>query len=223
MPRAPRIAVGGVVYHVLNRANGRAQIFKRPGDYAAFEKIMAEALDRIPMRILAYCLMPNHWHMVLQPEGDGALSRHFAWLTRMHSLRWHGFRDMRGCGHLYQGRYKSFPVQSDRHFLAVCRYVERNPLRANLVARAEDWRWGSLWRRERGHAQAEPVLSEWPVPRPDGWLGFVNGPLNRDELGAIRLCIRRGRPYGLSGWVSDVASRLGLDSTIRPRGRPRRP
>ncbi len=221
MPRVPRIAVGGVVYHVLNRANGRAQIFKRPGDYAAFEKVMAEAQDRVPMRVLAYCLMPNHWHMVLHPDGDGDLSRHLAWLTRTHSLRWHAFQGMHGCGHLYQGRFKSFPVQSDRYFLTVCRYVERNPLRAGLVTRAEDWRWGSLWCRERSTVEATALLSEWPVPRPDGWLDFVNQPLNGEELAALRLCARRGRPYGSADWVLHAAARLGLEPTLRPRGRPR--
>jgi len=220
MPRGPRVAVGGVVYHVLNRANGRAQIFESEGDYAAFVDMMAEAVDRVPMRILAYCVMPNHWHMVVYPEQDGALSRYMAWLTRMHSLRWHGFRGMSGYGHLYQGRFKSFPVQTDRHFLAVCRYVERNAMRAGLVAKAEDWRWGSLWCRERGTAQARALLSGWPVPRPDGWLGLVNQPLTEDELAALRLCTRRGRPYGSAGWVSAAAVRLGLESTVRSRGRP---
>ncbi|MCX7423960.1 MAG: transposase, partial [Planctomycetia bacterium] len=139
-----------MVFHVLNRANARATIFEKPEDYAAFERVLQEALDRVEMRVLAYCLMPNHWHLVLWPRLDGDLSKFMGWLTLTHTQRWHAHHRTVGTGHLYQGRYKSFPVQDDEHFLTVCRYVERNGLRANLAPRAEEWRWSSLWhRRER--------------------------------------------------------------------------
>src|SRR5713101_6226580 len=139
MGRALRAALGGLVYHVLNRANARHTLFDKPADYEAFERILAEAQDECPVPLLAYCLMPNHWHLVLAPEGDGDLSRFVGWLTLTHTQRWHAHCHTVGTGHVYQGRFKSFAVETDDHFLTVCRYVERNALRAGLVARAEDW------------------------------------------------------------------------------------
>jgi putative transposase len=185
-----------MVYHVLNRANAGARIFQSPGDYQAFEQVLSEARRRLDMRILAYCIMPTHWHMVLWPRQNGDLSDFMSWLTTTHIRRWHAFRKSDGTGHLYQGRFKSFPVQEDAHFLTVCRYVERNPLWASLVVRAEDWRWGSLWRRVHGDAQARAILSEWPLPIPTNWVEWVNQPLTQVELNAIRKCVARGSPYG---------------------------
>jgi len=222
MPKAPRIAVGGVVYHVFNRANGRSVIFTTPEDYGAFENILAQAVKRTPMRVLAYCLMPNHWHMVLWPIGDGDLSTFLGWLTLTHAVRWHAARGTTGTGHLYQGRFKSFPVQTDRHFLALSRYVERNPLRANLVPRAEQWRWGSLWRREFGSAEAKKLLTPWPVERPSDWVECVNQPLTPAETAAIQQSLRRGRPYGDLHYIEQTAALLRLESTLRSRGRPRK-
>ena len=140
MPRSARSAPGDVVFHCLNRGNDRAEIFSKEGDYAAFEKVMAEVLDLVPMRLLAYCLMPNHWHLLLWPREDGDMGRFMHRLTVTHVRRWHEHRHSTGRGHVYQGTYKSFPVQRDKNFLKVARYVERNALRANLVEHAEDWR-----------------------------------------------------------------------------------
>ena len=133
MGRAHRAAQGGYVYHVLNRANARMRIFDDDADYLAFEKVLAEAVERTETRLLAYCLMPNHWHLVVWPRKDGELSRFVGWLTLTHTQRWHAHRHSSGSGHVYQGRFKSFPVQEDEHFYGVARYVERNALRAKLV------------------------------------------------------------------------------------------
>jgi putative transposase len=110
MGRALRAAVGGMVYHVLNRANGRATLFHKDGDYEAFERILEEAGSYCAVPLLAYCLMPNHWHLVLRPRGDGELSRFVGWLTLTHTQRWHAHYQAVGMGHLYQGRFKSFPI-----------------------------------------------------------------------------------------------------------------
>ena len=151
MGRPHRVALGGYVYHVLNRANGRLPIFHKDADYAAFERILGEALEHVPgVRLLAYCLLPNHWHLVVWPRRDGELSDFGHWLTLTHTQRWHAHHHDIGAGHLYQGRFKSFPVARDEHFLRLCRYVERNALRAGLVRRAEAWRWCSLGRRRLG-------------------------------------------------------------------------
>jgi putative transposase len=220
MPRARRTAPGGLVYHVLNRANARRQIFAQAGDYRAFEEILAEMRERVPMRIVAWCIMPNHWHLVLWPAEDGQLSDYLRLVTLTHVQRWHAFRGSAGTGHLYQGRFKSFVVQHDAHFLTVCRYVEANALRANLVPCAEEWRWSSLWRTSRGSAESTPHIDPWPVPRPSDWLERVNQPAPSADLGRLRRCAQRGTPFGEETWVEDVSKRLGLQSTLRPRGRP---
>ncbi|HEY5871333.1 MAG TPA: transposase [Candidatus Tectomicrobia bacterium] len=222
MGRPPRVALGELVYHVLNRANGRQSIFTHEADYAAFEEVLAEAAQRVAMRVLAYCVMPNHWHLVLWPHADGDLSRCVGWLTLTHTQRWHAHHHTTGTGHLYQGRFKSFPIQTDEHLLTVCRYVERNPVRAGLVPRAEDWRWGSLWHREQRHAAAQRMLSPWPVDQPEAWVQWVNAPLPHEELQALRRCVNRGQPFGHTAWQAQTAVQLGLASTFRPRGRPRK-
>jgi putative transposase len=210
------------VYHVLNRATGRRRIFQHDRDYLAFERTLAEVQERVPMRILAWCLMPNHWHLVLWPRQDGQLSNYMRLVTLTHTQRWHAHRASAGTGHLYQGRFKSFVVQGDAHFLAVSRYVEANALHGNLVRRAEDWRWGSLWRARWGGADDPPHLDEWPVARPRDWIAYVNQPVTAAEMEAVRRCARRGTPYGQETWVQDVAEQLGLQATLRPRGRPKK-
>lgn len=222
MGRPLRAAVGGIIYHVLNRANGRQSIFEKSSDYEAFERVLLEAHRRVPMRTLAYCLMPNHWHLVLWPRRDGDLSNFMAWLTLTHTQRWHAHRKTAGTGHLYQGRFKSFPIEGDEHFLTVCRYVERNPLRAGLVRRAEAWEWSSLWQWTATNPQARSWLAKWPVARPRRWVDWVNEPQTEPELAALRRSVVRGQPFGSEDWVQRTAARLELEGTLRPRGRPRK-
>jgi putative transposase len=209
------------VYHVLNRGNARLAIFEDADDYDAFERILQEGVERYQPRLLAWCLMPNHWHLVVWPEEDGLLSRFVGWVTLTHTQRWHAHRHSAGSGHVYQGRFKSFPVQEDDHFYALCRYVERNALRANLVQRAEEWRHGSLWRRVHGDAASRRILSPWPLSRPRQWAQWVNEAQTEAELAAIRRCVLRGSPYGDDAWTGQTVVALGLESTLRPRGRPR--
>ena len=223
MPRRPRLAAGDLAYHVLNRRVGRLELFEKPTDYAAFENILFEAHTRTNIRIAAYCLMPNHWHLLLWPRHDGELSEVLRWITVTHTQRWHAHHHSAGTGPIYQGRFKSFPVQTDEHFLTVARYVERNALRAKLTDRAEDWQWSSLWR----HVQTDRIftswLSDWPMERPRDWTTRVNRPHTALELEALRVSVQRGRPFGDEGWVRRMARRFGMESTLRPRGRPKGP
>ena len=131
-------AVG--IYHALNQGNARAKIFHIPEDYESFERILAEGLERYPCQILVYQLMPNHWHFVLRSTEDGGMSNFLRWVSLTHTMRLHSHYHTAGQGHIYQGRFKSCPIQDDQHFLVACRYVERNALRAGLVKRAEDWK-----------------------------------------------------------------------------------
>ena len=220
MGRPLRAAAGGIIYHVLNRANGRQVLFESPQDYQLWENVLLEAREQVPVRILAYCVMPNHWHLVVWPRHDGDLSRFMAWLTLTHTQRWHAQHQSVGTGHLYQGRFKSFPVQTDEHFLTVCRYVERNALRAKLVKHAENWQWSSLWRRKQGPKHSQ-WLTDWPVERPRQYTKWINEPQTDEELEAVRQCVQRGRPFGKESWVQRTTRRLNLESTLRPRGRPK--
>jgi putative transposase len=164
--------------------------------------------------------MPNHWHLVLRPWTERALIDFMRWLSITHVRRHHGHYRGRS-GHLYQGRYKSFPVQDDEYFLVLCWYVEANALRAGLVKRAELWRWSSLW--QRLHDAEEPRLSDWPVDRPKDWLAIVNEAMEDDQVRQVHASIERDRPLGSQRWVERMAQRLGLGQSLRPRGRPRKP
>lgn len=221
MPRTSRNAPGGFVYHVLNRAAARLPLFRKPADYDAFLGVLDEALQRHPIRLLAYCLMPTHWHFVLWPDADGQLTNLLRWLTLTHSVRWQTHHHSIGSGHVYQNRFKSFPVEGDDHLYAVLRYVERNPLRAGLVGRAEMWAWSSLAARVAG-GEAARRLHPWPAPTPENWVQYVNEPQTEAELAGVRCSVVRGRPYGSEAWVEAVVQSLGLRATVRPRGRPRK-
>jgi len=222
MGRPHRAAEGGYVYHVLNRANAKRTIFADTGDYQAFETVLIQAVDRTETRLLAYCVMPNHWHMIVWPRRDGELSQFVAWMTLTHAQRWHAHRGSIGSGHLYQGRFKSFPIQEDDHFYSVARYVERNALRAGLIRRAEEWPWCSLYRWLRNSAEDQRLLSAWPVARKPSWVEHVNRPQTEAEVEAIRRSVNRGRPFGEESWSKRAVHGLGLETTVRPRGRPRK-
>jgi putative transposase len=222
MARGARCAPGGLVYHVLNRAVARLPLFENPADYEAFLRVLAEAVAEVPMRILAFVIMPNHWHFLLWPAGDNDLSDFCRWLTHTHSMRWHAHYHTSGTGHIYQGRFKAFGVESDEHLYRVARYIERNPLRANLVSRAEQWRWSSLWRRVHGDAEPGPLLAGWPLPLPADWVEHVNAPQTEAELEALRRSVRRACPFGSVSWQQQMAARQGLGHTLRPLGRPRK-
>ncbi len=197
MPKSKRMCPAGEVFHVLNRSVARLTIFEKPDDYDAFLRVLDETWIEVPLPIFAMVVMPNHWHFVVRPTCDDQVSEFFRRLTVTHSMRWHAHYRTGGTGHLYQGRFKSFPVQSDEHLLTVMRYVERNPLRANLAERAEAWRWGSAWARCQEDASAHRWLATLSDPRlPPQWRSWVNEPQTEAEVKALRNCIRRGCPFG---------------------------
>ncbi len=239
MGRPNRVDVGGYAYHVLNRAVGRRRIFRTEGDFTAFERVLAEAVQRSggTVRLLAYCVMGNHWHLVVRTTVDGALSPFMKWLTLTHTQRYQVAHKQVGEGPVYQGRFKSFVIERGRHLLTVCRYVERNAARAALVERAEQWRWSSLWRWRHPEVQADDdpplILSPWPAAgvgtpaadgsgRPRQWLRQVNTPLSETELAALRRAAAKCRPFGSDPWTQRLIERFDLQSTIRGRGRPAR-
>ena len=217
MPRTARASVGGLIYHALNRGNRREAVFHKPADYDAFLEAVAEARRRLPLDLFGYCLMPNHFHLVLRPREDGDLGRWMRRLLTTHAKRYH--RHYGTSGHVWQGRFKAFPIQDDGHLVTVLRYVERNPLRAELVARAEHWKWSSL----PGRLAGDPGL--WlaePTPRDPSWLDHVNEPLSSGDLSRLRESVSRERPFGAEDWTLSTAEKLGLGFTLRDRGRPKR-
>lgn len=219
MPRRPRLATGGFVYHVMNRGARRLTLFDTDTDYRVFLDILRMAQARVPLRLLSYVLMPNHWHLVVWPESDDQLSRFMAWATGTHARRWHVDRGSVGTGAVYQGRYRAIPVKDDRHFLVVCRYVERNPVIAGLVRRSADWPWSSAMR----HRREAPHLAAWPVTRPVGWREYVDAVETPREFLQLRRGIRHVRPFGSQPWQQATAARLQWPFGLRPRGRPANP
>ena len=220
MSRPKRITLGGYVYHVLNRANGRLRIFRKDDDFLAFEQIMAEGVERFSMRLCGYCIMGTHWHLLLWPREDGDLSEFLRWISLTHTQRYHASHGTVGIGHLYQGRFKSFPVQGDSHYLTVLRYIEANPLRAGLVERADDWPWSSFAVR-LGYDCAF-ALSDGPVALPSNWAAILREVFTEEELDPIEKSVKRGAPFGQTKWTQKTAARLQLQSTLTPRGRPKK-
>jgi putative transposase len=196
----------------LNRGNARQTIFHKHEDYQAFLRVLGEGLERYPVELFSFTLMPNHWHMVLRPGEDGQMGRLLRWVTATHTQRYHAHYHTSGQGHVYQARFKSFPVADDDHFLVVCRYVKH----------AEDWQYGSLWRWSQTPTPFPKLLSPWPIARTSNWIERVNQPLSERELEALRVCVQRDRPFGDERWMVAVAERCGLGYTLRSRGRPRK-
>jgi putative transposase len=211
MPRRPRAFLRGHIFHVVNRGATRQRLFFESSDYRAFLRILAVSLAARPVRLFAYCVMPNHWHLVTGALDPRHLSAFMHLMTTTHSRRWALSHGVASEGAVYQGRFTAVPVQGDHHFLRVCRYVERNPLRARLVARAEDWPWSSL---SSDFDESSLGISQWPVERPAGWCEIVNLPQSDLEVEAIRESLRREQPLGEPAWQDEMIG------PRRSRGRP---
>ncbi len=175
MPRPPRQFPPDLALHIINRGNDRRRLFTRAGDYARFLVLIRRAARRYPVDLLAYVLMPNHWHLVMWPAQAEDISRFLQWLTGTHASRLRRLSNTVGEGHVYQGRYHAFPIESAEHLLRTMRYVEANPLRAALVDRAEDWPWSSLADRRGQVRLISPAPTDLP-PLAD-WLTLVNAPV----------------------------------------------
>ncbi len=212
MPRTSRASIGGLCYHIINRGNAKADVFHHAKDYQDFLQLIQESLEERPMRVLAYCLMPNHFHLLVWPRRDGDLSQWMQWIMTTHVRRYH--RDHQTSGHIWQGRFKAFPIQQDEHLLTVWRYIERNPVRARLVKRAEEWRWSSC--QTQG-----PWMHQGPVPQPPGWKKWVNKSDTDMDLETIRQSVNRGTSFGSRQGSCRQLNRLGLEASMNPRGRPR--
>jgi putative transposase len=222
MARNRRKALGGYFYHVINRSNGRLSIFNKREDFLAFEKILGEAQDRVNMRICGYCIMGNHWHLLLYPYEDGDLSEFMRWLTVTHTMRYHYSHGTAGTGHLYQGRFKSFPVQADYHLIKVLRYIEANPLAAEFVDNASEYQWSSYdYHIGKKRDDRQFRLTDLPdMPSPQQWADIVHAGIPKADIDAINQSLKRSSPLGDPKWKSQTVRALDLQSTINNRGRP---
>jgi len=203
MPRTSRTIVAGQCYHLINRGNNRSRIFHDSGDYAAFLALMKRSQNRCGLSILAYCLMPNHVHAVVRSNADLDVTRWTHWLFSTHVQQHHAQHHT--TGRIWQGRFKACLIQQDRHLVTVIRYVERNPLRAGLVSRAEHWPWSSLQWRLTNVGQVH--LAQTPVGLPGNWAEFVNRPQTLGELNELRACVNQQRPFGDRKWIEEQAKR----------------
>lgn len=220
MSRVKRITLGGYAYHVLNRSNGKLRIFRKNGDFLAFEKILSEGIQKFEMRLCGYSIMSNHWHLLLWPAEDGQLSAFMHWITMTHTQRYHASHPTASIGHLYQGRFKSFPIQEDCHYLTVMRYIEANPVHAGIVSNAGQWPWSSF--AVRYATKSEFELSDGPVELPNNWEHLVNKAEQTRQIELLEKSIKRGSPFGEPIWRKKTATKMGLESTMKPRGRPQK-
>jgi len=218
VPRIRRGLVDNGVYHVINRGNGRQEIFHKEKDYEAFIHILQEAKERYSVKLYAYCLMPNHYHMAMAPAEGEYLSRCMQWMMTSHVRKYH--RHYGGSGHVWQGRYKSFMVQEDSHLQMVMRYIEGNPVRARMTASAKEWKWSS--HREVAGGRNGGLIDRAPIDLPEEWTRYVDEPLEDTELVRLRASVNRQSPFGNATWQMKMSRLLGLESTLRKRGRPRK-
>ena len=207
MPRAARQLVDGGIYHLINRGNGQQRVFHKDRDYLAFTDLLADMSDRYAVEVLAWCLMSNHYHLVVRPQIATDLSRGMHWFQTTHVRRYH--RHYGSSGHLWQGRYKSFAIEDSDQLLAVIRYVEANPVRANMVNSATGWPWSSHQERcdlgtgstgacpsskavelhtgacPAAHAKGS-ILAPLPIELPQPWTEYVDTPVTGPELAKIK-------------------------------------
>jgi putative transposase len=215
MPRSLRSLQQGHWYHILNRSIRGDPLFFERSDYWAFTRLVVKARRAYGIQVPGYCLMPNHFHLVLSPQGVGTISEALQWIQTAYAARFRA--KYKGFGHVFQGRFKSFPIQTNDHFLTVLRYVERNPVRANLVKKVDDWKWSSAWWRGKSYHWLDPS----PIEMGLDWEAYVNTPQTLAEVEALRRSVNRGSPFGTTSWRIQTAEDMGLSSTLRSRGRPR--
>jgi putative transposase len=227
MGRLPRAIDKGLVYHAFNRGNNGADVFAEEGDYQAFLQALAQTQSRYQFKLFGYCLMINHFHLLLQPGAEQSISRILQSLTVAHTWRFH--KRHHSSGHVWQGRFKSPVIQDDAHMLVVLRYIEANPLRASMVSDPGDYQWCSY--QHHGLGRPDELLSSFPewqrlgpteAERRRRWRAKLRAAQKQEELRGVRSSLASGRPFGDTPWTEGIAQRLKINLERRPRGRPRK-
>jgi putative transposase len=211
MPRRRLAGSGGFVFHVMNRSAKQLTLFDSPSEYNMFLQVLAEADRKCPMRLLEYCVMPNHWHLLVWPERDDQLSRYMRWITGVHAQRWRRTRGQPGKGAVYQGRYRWVAVQDGGHYDVARRYIQQNPVRAQLVGYPDAWPWSSA---SREPLLARPTLAQGPLS--SGRDQNPSDPLLDGETAQrMRASLRSGRPFGNPQWGQALEARNWLTAVLR--------
>jgi len=212
MARIARVVLPGVPHHVTQRGNRRQQTFFDDEDYAAYLELMAEWCERCGVEVWAYCLMPNHVHLIAVPAGESGLARAVGEAHRRYTRRVNFREGWRG--YLWQGRFASFPMD-EAWLLRAARYVELNPVRARLCRKPWRWRWSSAAAHVAGEddmlVRAAPLLERAGAD----WKDFVLGGLDADDAESLRRHGRTGRPLGSESFV--VRAERALGRVLRPR------
>lgn len=217
MPRIARVLADNQIYHIINRGNRREAVFHDNYDYEKFLKLLLELKEKYSIKIYAYCLMPNHFHIVIYTKYAEFLSQAMHWISSSY-VRYYNKR-YNISGHLWQGRYKSFIVQEDAYLLVLLKYVEANPKRAKIVNSCMDFKYSSVKQRIGNNAF---LIDEVPIILPSNWLEFINSDESKVDVDSIRNCIDRQSPFGDEFWKYDVSKKYGLESTLNSRGRPKK-
>ena len=217
MSRPKRIEKGMMLYHVSNHTWKHLRVFGSKANRQLFVEAMSQVQQRVPVRIVSYCILKDHWHILLWMNRVPRLSEFMKRLLVMHSQRWHSIHNSLGGGTLYTGRYKSFPVQKS-HCCSVMRFIESHPVRSGEVDNPLDWEFGSYFCRYEDTPPLE--LSQPPNACGSNYRQLVKRGSPQKDLAAIRNSIKRGAPYGDPAWVARTAKALELESTLRRRGRP---
>ena len=215
MARLARVVIPGIPHHVTQRGNGRAQTFFEEGDYALYLDLLADAARRAQAEVWAYCLMPNHVHIVLTPSDQDGLARTFGELHR----RYTGYVNARRrtTGHLWQSRFGSVAMD-EPHFVTALRYVALNPVRARLVGRAQDWRWSSTAALLAG-ADDHVVTVAPALERVGDFAAFLAQEFDEAlTYAALRKAESIGRPVGSAEWLADMEERTGRALAPQKRG-----
>lgn len=218
MPRIARGLADNQIYHIINRGNRREAVFHDNYDYEKFLKLLIESKEKYAVKIYAYCLMPNHFHLVIYTKYADSLSQAMHWISSSY-VRYYNKR-YNISGHLWQGRYKSFIVQEDSYLLVLLKYVEANPKRARIVKDCIDYKYSSANNRIKNNENL--ITDEVPILLPDDWYTYINSDEKITDIESIRNCINRQAPLGDKNWKYMVSKKYNLESTINPRGRPKK-
>jgi putative transposase len=215
MPRRRLAGCGGFVFHVMNRSAKQLTLFDEPGEYGMFLQVLAEAESACPIRLLEYCVMPNHWHLLVWPERDDQLTPFMRWITGVHAQRWRQARGQPGKGAVYQGRYRWVAVQGGEHYDVARRYIQQNPVRAHLVARPGDWPWSSASDKP---VAIRPALARGPLSM-EGQQPST-GRLTDEAAQQMRASLKGGQPFGDPAWSMALEVRKWLMAVLEAHSKP---
>lgn len=222
MPRIARVVAQGYPHHITQRGNYRQKIFSSDTDREKYLSLTDTESKRYGLKILAYCLMPNHVHFIAVPENDDSMGKVFKYANMKYSQAYN--KKIGTGGHLFQGRFFS-SVMDERYVIACARYIERNPVRAKMVKTPCDWKWSSAKAHcgidERDTFGVRALFDYADYPQKN-WKKFIEEPDDAEEIKRIRSQTRRGRPLGENQFIRKLEKKLNRFLALKPRGRPKK-